>query len=196
MLAIRRPGDKPPTVLSLFGFVQLYDFAQFTAQENLGKSLFMDGPGRVAEFGCAMCHLPPTFNMDQAKNNGLELKYDDQGLGALGRPSNDPFTPSNDGKFKASSLRNIALTAPYMHDGRFKTLDQVVAHYSSGVRSHENLALASNEDDTGTTTSGFQFSKKEQAALVAFLKTLTDKEFVSDPKFSDPFIRDEVKSER
>jgi cytochrome c peroxidase len=167
------------------------DFAQFTAQENLGKSLFMDGPGRVAELGCAVCHLPPTFNMDKSQNNGLDLKYDDKGLGTLGRPSNDPFTPSNDGKFKASSLCNIALTSPYMHDGRFKTLEEVVAHYSSGVHPHENLALASNEDDTGTTTTGFQFSEEEQEALVAFLKTLTDNGFVSDPKFSDPFVRDE-----
>jgi cytochrome c peroxidase len=166
------------------------EFSGFTPQENLGKSLFINGVDGVAEFACAMCHVPPTFNMALAANNGLELKYKDPGLGALARPSNDPFTPSNDGKFKAPSLRNIELTAPYMHDGRFKTLDEVVEHYSSGVHPHPNLGLAlpeGNEEKKGTK--GLRLSKEQKAALVAFLKTLTDREFVSDSKFSDPFIR-------
>ena len=165
------------------------DVEQFSVQENLGKSLFMDGVGGVEELGCAMCHLPPTFNMVKAQNIGLDLVYQDKGLGALGRPSNEPLMPSNDGKFKASSLRSIALTAPYMHDGRFETLEQVVEHYSNGVHPHENVAVASAEGDTETPTSGFQLSKEERAAIVAFLKTLTDEVFVSEPKFSDPFIR-------
>ncbi|MCH7990605.1 MAG: cytochrome-c peroxidase [Planctomycetes bacterium] len=165
------------------------DFANFTDQENLGKALFMDGVGKIAEFACAMCHTPPTFNTDMSRNIGLAMKYKDPGLGALKRPSNDPFTPSNDGKFKTPSLRNIALTAPYMHDGRFGTLEQVVEHYSSEVHPHKNVGLALEEMTPGKSTFGFQFSKTEKAALVAFLKTLTDKQFVSDPRFSDPFVR-------
>jgi len=165
------------------------DFKNFTAQENLGKSLFIDGIGGVTEFACAMCHEPPTFNMDKANNIGLDLKPKDPGLGALDRESNDPFTPNNNGKFKAASLRNIELTAPYMHDGRFKTLEQVIEHYSSGVHLNENLTLAFEIQETEKRTTGFLFSKEEQAALVAFLKTLTDKTFTSDPKFSDPFVR-------
>jgi cytochrome c peroxidase len=164
-------------------------FHDFTPQENLGKSLFIDGVAGVAELGCAHCHLPPTFGMPKSFNNGLELKYKDPGLGALGRPPNDPFTPSNDGKFKAPSLRNIELTAPYMHDGRFKTLEQVVEHYSSGVQPHENVGLAFRDQDSGKATFGFQFTAEQKAALVAFMKTLTDAKFVSDPKFSDPFVR-------
>jgi cytochrome c peroxidase len=164
-------------------------FDNFTDQENLGKSLFIDGVGGVAEMGCAHCHLPPTFGMPKAFNNGLDLKSKDRGLGALARPSNDPFTPSNDGKFKASSLRNIALTAPYMHDGRFKTLDDVVEHYSRGVHPHENLGLVIGEGQGEGATSGFQLTNEQKAALVAFLKTLTDESLVSDPKFSDPFVR-------
>lgn len=78
-------------------------FENFSDQENLGKSLFIDGIGGVAEMGCAHCHIPPTFGMPKAFNNGLDLKSKDPGLGSLGRPSNDPFTPSNAGKFKASS---------------------------------------------------------------------------------------------
>lgn len=166
------------------------DFANFTVQENLGKSLFMDGVGNIAEFACAMCHIPPTFNTDKSRNIGLEMRYKDPGLGSLDRPSNDPFTTSNDGKFKAPSLRNIALTAPYMHDGRFGTLEQVVKHYSSGVHPHKNVGLAFEEMKTEKPTFGFQFSKVEEAALVAFMKTLTDQHFISDPRFSDPFVRD------
>ncbi|MBC7816615.1 MAG: cytochrome-c peroxidase [Planctomycetaceae bacterium] len=164
-------------------------FDKFTDQENLGKSLFIDGIGGVAEMGCAHCHIPPTFSMPKAFNNGLDLKSKDQGLGALDRPSNEPFTPSNDGKFKASSLRNIALTAPYMHDGRFKTLEEVVEHYSRGVHPHENLGLAFGEQQGEGATTGFQLTGEQKAALVAFMKTLTDETLISDPKFSDPFVR-------
>ena len=167
------------------------DFDVFTAEENLGKSLFIDGVGGVAEIGCAHCHVPPTFGMPKSFNNGLDLEYADQGLGAREVPTNDPFTPTNDGKFKAPSLRNIALTAPYMHDGRFKTLEQVLEHYSSGVHPHANLGLAFSDvkpaGDKGT--SGFNLTPQQQSALVAFLKTLTDEAFLSDPRFSDPFAR-------
>jgi hypothetical protein len=155
----------------------------------MGKSLFMNGVGGVAEFSCAFCHVPPTYGMPKAMNNGLELKYKDRGLGALGRPPNDPLGPSNEGKLKAPSLRNIALTAPYMHDGRFKTLEEVVEHYNNGVHPHENLGLAFDEQDRERGTSGFKFTAEQKAALVAFLKTLTDEEFASDPRFSDPFVR-------
>jgi len=167
------------------------DFPDFSAVENLGKSLFIDGVEGVAEIGCAHCHVPPTFSMPKSFNNGLDLVSRDKGLGARDVPSNDLFTPSNDGKFKAPSLRNISLTAPYMHDGRFKTLKQVIDHYSNGVHPHPNLGLATAEGDNlkSGSRSGFNYTPKQKAALVAFLKTLTDKKFVSDPKFRNPFVR-------
>ncbi|MEK6234431.1 MAG: hypothetical protein N2C14_06945, partial [Planctomycetales bacterium] len=173
----------------------LADFAGFTKEENLGKSIFMNGPDGVAEHGCAHCHVPPTFSMPKAFSNGLDLQYADRGLGALDRRPNDPFTPSDDGKFKASSLRNVELTAPYMHDGRFANLQQVVEHYSSGVRRHENLGLAFEDQEAGQAKLGLHLTAEEQAALVAFLKTLTDRRFTSDPKFSDPFARREPNNE-
>ncbi len=175
-----------------------------TRLEQQGETLFVEGVGGIAEFACAMCHVPPTFNMPKAQNIGLDLpvtnnsKRDktarsgnprDRGLGELGRPSNDTFTKSNDGKFKAPSLRNVALTAPYMHDGRFKTLEQVIAHYSGKVRPHPNLGLAFEDNSSDKRELGFQFTKTQQQALVAFLKTLTDKRFLTDVRFSDPFIR-------
>ncbi|MDP6059583.1 MAG: cytochrome c peroxidase [Pirellulaceae bacterium] len=167
------------------------DFDDFTPEENLGKSLFIDGVGNIAELGCAHCHVPPSFGMPRSFNNGLELQYADQGLGARDVPSNAPFTPTNDGKFKASSLRNIALTGPYMHDGRFTTLQQVIEHYSSGVHRHANLEIAIDEEEgaIGKGPSGFRLTRKQKSSLVAFLKTLTDEEFISDPRFSDPFVR-------
>ncbi|MDA1051337.1 MAG: cytochrome-c peroxidase [Planctomycetota bacterium] len=166
------------------------DFKDFTAKENLGKSLFINGVDGVGEIGCAHCHVPPTFSMPKSFNTGLDLYYVDQGLGARGLPPNDPFTPSNDGKFKASSLRNVALTAPYMHDGRFKTLERVVEHYSDGVHPHVNLELAFNEEPIdATSTSGFRLTPTQKSALVAFLKTLTDESLLADPRFSDPFVQ-------
>lgn len=161
----------------------------FNEQEKLGRSLYFDGADGIAEHGCAHCHIPPTFGMMKALNNGLDLKYKDPGLGTLDRPPNDPFEPSNDGKFKAPSLRNIELSAPYMHDGRFKTLQAVVEHYSSGVHPHVNLGLAFEQQQAAGPTTGFQFTDKQKSALVAFLKTLTDRQFVTDPRFSDPFVR-------
>ena len=166
------------------------DFEGFTAEENLGKALFINGVTGVAENGCAHCHMPPTFGMPKSFNTGLDLYYVDQGLGTRGLPPNDPFTPSNDGKFKASSLRSVALTAPYMHDGRFKTLERVVAHYSDGVHPHANLELAFDEEPSDiTATSGFRLTSTQKAAIVAFLKTLTDETLLTDPRFSDPFVR-------
>lgn len=168
-------------------------FSDFTAEENLGKSLFINGVGGVGELGCAHCHIPPTFGMPKSFNNGLDLNYKDQGLGARDVSSNDPFTPTNDGKFKAPSLRNIALTAPYMHDGRLATLEDVVEHYSSGVHPHVNVGLAFDEQEDenagNANTFGFRLTAAQKSALAAFLKTLTDEALISDPRFSDPFVR-------
>lgn len=172
------------------------DFDGFTAEENLGKSLFINGVAEVAEIGCAHCHIPPTFGMPRSFNNGLDLQYADQGLGSRDVPSNDPFTQNNNGKFKAPSLRNIAVTAPYMHDGRFKTLRQVIDHYSSGVHPHENVAIAFTEgENVGAKTSGFRLTDRQKSALVAFLNTLTDDRFLADPRFSDPFAQRSRKSD-
>ena len=186
MVSFDSKFDRAATAMSLLDYSK--DFDDFTAEENLGKSLFIDGVGRIAEIGCAHCHVPPTFGMPKSFNTGLDLAYIDQGLGARDVPPNDPFTPNNNGKFKAPSLRNVALTAPYMHDGRFKTLEQVIDHYSGNVFPHENVAIAFPEGKSvNKKTSGFNLTDKQKSALVAFLKTLTDERFISDPRFSNPF---------
>jgi cytochrome c peroxidase len=147
------------------------DFENFTPQENRGKSLFLAR--------CATCHMPggqaAHFFMLRPRNNGLDADYKttDGGVGEItlnGRAL---------GLFKSPNLRNVELTAPYMHDGRFDTLEKVVEHYSREVKGHPNL--------DGRLRRRLNFDEAQKAALVAFMKTLTDRRFITDPRFSDPF---------
>jgi cytochrome c peroxidase len=145
------------------------DFKNFTVQENRGKALFLSN--------CAVCHLPGQdahFSMIAPANNGLDEDYKktDGGLGDITLNGRDI------GRFKSPSLRNVERTAPYMHDGRFDTLEKVIDHYGKGVQPHPNL---------DPRVRRLNFTTSERAALVAFLKTLTDLRFLTDPKFSDPF---------
>jgi cytochrome c peroxidase len=146
------------------------DFENFTAQENRGKGLFLTN--------CATCHLPPGqdahFFMNRPLNNGLDADFrnTDGGLGDV------TLNASEVGLFKSPSLRNVELTAPYMHDGRFATLEAVIDHYVRDVKNHPNLDVRARRRNLSTA---------EKAALIAFLKTLTDQKFITDPKFSDPF---------
>jgi cytochrome c peroxidase len=145
------------------------DFENFTVQENRGKALFISN--------CAICHLPGQdahFATIAPANNGLDAdhKNADCGVGDITLNGRDV------GRFKSPSLRNVERTAPYMHDGRFNTLEKVIDHYSKEVKAHPNL---------DPRVRRLNFTDSEKAALVAFLKTLTDQKFLTDPKFSDPF---------
>jgi cytochrome c peroxidase len=165
-------------------------FPGFTAAENLGKQLFFSP--RTA---CAACHVagPPPgpngmpanlaiFQPIEPLNNGLEAgPVADDGVGDI---SGDP---ADDGLFKSSSLRNAAVTAPYMHDGRFATLAEVVDHYDSGVKAHPNLDPRLR--GPGGLPRRLNLTGEEKAALVAFLGTLTDDALLTDPRFGDPFVR-------
>jgi cytochrome c peroxidase len=142
------------------------DLPGFTVQENRGRHLFMTAAGQGGA-GCASCHLPPTFALDaNARSNGL-----DQGESRL---------------FKAPSLRNVGLTGPYMHDGRFATLAEVVEFYDHGVQ--PGPALDPRLQRAGKPQR-LNLSPADRAALVAFLQTLSDRALSSDPRFSDPFRR-------
>ncbi len=151
------------------------NFAEFTAQENLGKTLF--------NTNCSSCHGADfTSVVETVANNGLEMEYADQGIGARTRLHFD------NGKFKVPFLRNIALTGPYMHDGRFATLEEVIDHYSEGIQAHENLDIRLRTNfELGGDPVKMNFTDEEKAALVAFLHTLTDYEFIQDERFADPF---------
>jgi cytochrome c peroxidase len=151
-------------------------FSNFTAEENEGRNIF--NAGNLGN--CAACHgsdnfVPgPTIN-----NNGLENPYVDKGRGAITGLTQD------EGLFKVPSLRNIELTAPYMHDGRFATLEEVVEFYNSGVVNHPNLSPPLR--GPGGTPRRLNLTAAQKQALVAFMKTLTDTSVTTDPKFQDPF---------
>jgi cytochrome c peroxidase len=145
------------------------DFANFTLPENRGKALFRRN--------CSLCHLPDQdahFVMTAPANTGLDedARTTDGGVGDI------TLNPKDLGHFKSPSLRNVEVTAPYMHDGRLATLEAVIDHYSSGGQNHPNRDIRIQP---------LHFTDSEKAALVAFLKTLTDRSFLTDPKFSDPF---------
>jgi cytochrome c peroxidase len=152
------------------------DFPNFDAHENHGKTLFLRN--------CAVCHFPPgqaaIFSQIAPTNNGLDQAdaLKDFGVGDI------TFKRTDVGRFKSPSLRNVEFTAPYMHDGRFKTLEEVIDHYSTGIKNHPNL-----DPRLRGPRGRLNFTSEEKADLVAFLKTLSDPKFLKDPRFSDPFKR-------
>ena len=146
-------------------------FRNFTGQEFFGMQLFENQALR-----CARCHLTDTQILIFPSNNGLDVVYADKGVGSI---TGDGF---DHGLFKPPSLRNVALTGPYMHDGRFATLQDVLQHYSSGIQSHKNLGSFLPEK-------GVNLTARQRDAIEAFLHTLTDPAFITDPKFSDPFAK-------
>lgn len=160
------------------------NFSDFTEQENRGLALFF---GKAT---CANCHLQNvdflTNYSPPSENIGLDMEYTDNGIGAL---KNDP---TFNGLFKVPNLKNIALTAPYMHDGRFKTLEDVVEHYNNNIVNHPNLStllsqLGETDSEEDAVPIRLNLTEDEKKALVAFLKTFTDESFIRDPKFSNPF---------
>jgi cytochrome c peroxidase len=140
---------------------------------------FDDATGSEVLGHCAHCHDGQALlSSERFENNGIQEvatlnDFPDKGLGAITGKLAD------NGKFKAPSLRNIELTAPYMHDGRFKTLEEVIEHYNSGGHYADNLLLASIQPLNLTAT--------DKANLLAFLKTFTDTSYYSNPAFQNPF---------
>ena len=152
-------------------------FANFTMQENQGRQIF-NGLGN-----CTSCHGTDNFVPGpNINNNGLEFPYVDLGRGGITGLTTD------NGLFKVPSLRNIELTAPYMHDGRFATLEEVVEFYNSGVVDNPNLSPPLRNPPPGPPTPRrLNLTTVQKAALVAFLRTLTDTSVTTDAKFADPF---------
>ena len=139
--------------------------AALTDAEQRGFELFMtESDPRTGQRGadCFHCHGGPLFTDHQLHNNGLQAPG--KGRAAISGE------PADEGKFATPGLRNIALTAPYMHDGRFASLEEVIEHYSTGI--HRSAALDPNL--AKHSGSGLQLSAEDQKALIAFLKTLTD----------------------
>ena len=149
----------------------------FTDAELNGFDMFFDISPELPDAECGHCHNAPLFTTNEYFNNGIELvatleDFPDQGLGAVSG------IRSQNGKFRAPTLRNIELTAPYMHDGRFQTLEEVLDHYNSGGHLADNL-------DPLIRPLGL--TEQQKADILAFLKTLTDPEFNNNPAFQNPF---------
>lgn len=126
--------------------------ATFTATEQAGYDLFVQK--------CSQCHTEPLFTDHSYRNNGLDATFTDLGRALITQQASD------EGTFKVPSLRNVELTYPYMHDGRFFTLNQVLDHYSAGVVQSSTL--------DPMLSSGIPLTGTEKQQLIAFLKTLTD----------------------
>jgi cytochrome c peroxidase len=161
-----------------------------TTMENLGHQVFTencaschnistrvtpgsDGPSDIYNGGGNNNPTDPTVNNKSANgttNIGLDLEYKDNGF--------------KEGQFKIPSLRNIMLTAPYMHDGRFANIDQVIEHYTHGIKQHKNLDVKLR---TVNGKKPIVLDELQKQALKAFLSTLTDDKMTHDPKYSDPF---------
>lgn len=131
--------------------------------EKQGLALF-----ESARLNCSACHSPPLFTNFKFENNGLELEYSDPGRARLSLAANDS------GKFKVPTIRNIEVTGPYMHDGRFSTLEQIIDHYENGIQNHRNLS---------PKIKNFQLTNEEREALLIFLKSLTDHEFIGSKDY-------------
>lgn len=126
---------------------------------------------------CASCHATELFTDETYRNNGLDATFGpDSGRAHITGRAADV------GRFKVPGLRNVALTAPYMHDGRFRTLEQVLAHYDHGVVASPTLDVALRP---ASGPVGIPLTAAEQADLVAFLHTLTDDAFLHDPRLAE-----------
>ncbi|MDF2438838.1 MAG: hypothetical protein K0Q95_3214 [Bacteroidota bacterium] len=176
-----------------------------TIEERLGADLFM---GKAQ---CGSCHSGPSHDGWNGASEciGLDETYTDNGLGER---SNET---QNNGQFRVPTLLNIEFTAPYMHDGRFKTLEEVIEHYNSGIKNHPNLSWALRDFSSLTSLSGPQLmlqydlnhdgdltideippgppirmglTNMEKKSLVTFLKTFSDHSSLTDVRFSDPFV--------
>jgi cytochrome c peroxidase len=156
---------------------------QPTVEEMSGMALFMSAPvpeKNVRGANCEHCHGGPKTFKELFHNNGLDSIAADAGRADVTKEASDR------GRFRVPSLRNIALTAPYMHDGRFATLDEVLDHYSDHIRQSETLSsfLTGISNDSGGKS--LNLTKQEKTDIIAFLTMLTDSTLITNPAFSDP----------
>ncbi len=142
----------------------------FSPEEKKGYDFFVKN--------CSSCHTEPLFTDGSFRYNGLDNKFNtDSGRMTITLDSNDRY------KFKVPSLRNLSYTAPYMHDGRFETLEEVLNHYSFGVVYARNL----DPNLMKNGRSGIPMSQSDRAAVTAFLKTLNDTNFINRTELSEQF---------
>jgi len=147
-------------------------YQSVTPSEWAGYDLFKSLNGA----DCFHCHNGALMQVQKFSNNGLDAVFTDLGRGAVNGNAND------NGKFKVPTLRNIEFSAPYMHDGRFSTLDEVIDHYSHGIQMSSTVDPLIEFAGQG----GVQLDAQEKDLLKQFLLTLTDENFVNNPNFQEP----------
>jgi len=168
------------SVNSRYDYYKLGDASALTVQEKDGMALFKQN--------CATCHAGELFTDNSFRNNGLiPNKINDQGRYGITLNEADRL------KFKVPSLRNVGLTAPYMHDGRFYTLQEVLDHYandknSSSIDTMHNSPTLDPVLQIAGQKKGIKLSASEKQSIIAFLKTLNDEQFITDKRFSDPGV--------
>lgn len=162
-------------------FDELVDAENGRRVESSGLFSEMEIEGReLFNANCASCHssnlTEPIFPV---ANNGLDINYADKGVGSI---SGEAW---QNGLFKVPFLRNVALTGPYMHDGRFETLREVIDHYSEGIQDHRNLHPLLR--DANNRAVRMNFTEAQKDALEAFLEMTTDNEVLQAERYSNPF---------
>ncbi|MGB0863208.1 MAG: cytochrome-c peroxidase [Saprospiraceae bacterium] len=175
-------------MMSIVSYQSKYDeylagTTQLTASEERGRVLFFAeyNPFFPDQSGadCAHCHSGRNFENDEYMNNGLDT---DANITDIGRE--EVTEDANDkGKFKVPSLRNIEMTRPYMHDGRFQTLEEVIEHYNSGIKA----STTADPTVLNTQSTGLFLNAQDKEDLLNFLKTLTDDTFLNNSEYASPF---------
>ena len=154
----------------------------FTPAEFSGRSLFygeFDPTGLTKGAECFHCHGGYNFSNEEFMNNGLDAEANQQDIGRM-KVTNDP---ADKARFKVPSLRNVEKTAPYMHDGRIATLEQVIDHYDHGVKNSPTIEFILQYN---LQAGGLQLTPQNKSDLLAFLKTLTDETFLTNTEFAKP----------
>ncbi len=156
----------------------------FSADEVRGLQLFTVHPNGTLRGGnCSDCHTGELQTDHNFRNNGLDAAFTDLGLGS------QTGLPADNGRFRVPSLRNVALTAPYMHDGRLATLQDVLDHYNEHVQFASptiDPLLLNTTNDPRQQSRNLELTAPEKAQIIAFLRTLTDSTFIQDPRFAEP----------
>jgi cytochrome c peroxidase len=163
---------------TLVSFNSRYDRFFFGGEQILSDAELAGFDLFMGDAECVHCHAGPLMSDPTFRNNGLDMVHADLGLADV------TGDPADNGKFKVTTLRNIGATAPYMHDGRFATLAEVIEHYNSGVLS--DSPNIDPEMEHFTLDGGLNLTDEQKANLVAFLHTLTDEAFLTNSAFSDP----------
>ena len=158
---------------------------QPTAVELKGMELFNNAPQPekgIRGANCAHCHGGVKTYMELFHNNGLDSVPKDAGIASLTGLAADR------GRFKVPTLRNIALTTPYMHDGRFKTLAEVIDHYSDHIEESASLSSFLRGESNEPGGKSLRLLPREKKELIAFLNMLTDSTFINNPDFANPHL--------